>query len=944
MNYPTNRKPSTTRLVDAIWPEGGVDGPGGPGGSADEGRTRAARAAAGRGRPADPRRASLLSALDREQLLDAARHPLSHDPVLREGLDAAAVESRRATYGPNVVDHERPLHPVVQFVRTFANPFIVILTVLATVMFVTEVLLADPVDGPDWTGVVTIGTMVLVSAALRFWQEYRSGRSVEALSAMVRTTVSVTRRHADGPLTMPLPLEDLVPGDVVQLSAGDVVPADVRLLRTTDLHVNQSMLTGESLAAEKSADALVSDDDSELLSAATLAFMGTSVVSGSATALVVSTGSSTWFGSMSASIVGDRPRTAFDLGIRRVSMLLVRFMVVMVSIVFVVNGATKGWEAAFLFAVAVAVGLTPEMLPLIVTANLAKGARAMAARRVIVKRLDAIQNLGAIDVLCTDKTGTLTEDHIALERHSDTRGRPSETTLGLAAANAHFQTGLRNLLDEAVLDAAGMDELARLQGEYRLVDEVPFDFDRRRMSVVVDDGTTHQLITKGAVEEVLALCVTERTGTGRSGADVPLDDTRLADVRRFVDSENALGMRVIAVASKVVGDGDGDGDDDDDGGFADREYGVADESDLTLVGFLSFLDPPKESAAEAVRSLRAHGTAVVVVTGDNDLVAATVCREVGIDPGRVVLGADTEGLSLDELSALAEDTTVFAKTDPVQKARIVEALKAGGHTVGFLGDGINDAAALRTADVGISVDTASDIAKESADVLLLDKDLRVLESGVVEGRRTFANTMKYVKMTASSNFGNMFSVLVASALLPFLPMLSIVVLVQNLAYDLSMLTLPWDRVDADYLKKPRKWDTGSLTRFMLKVGPISSIFDISTFALMWFVFGANSIGEEALFQSGWFVESIISQTLIVHMLRTQKIPFVQSRASLPVMLATAAVCVFGLLLPFSGWGASLGLVALPLDYFPWLVGTLAVYCGLVQLVKVRFVRRHGVWL
>lgn len=847
------------------------------------------------------------------------------------GLDEHSVQTRRARYGRNEVAHDRPAPAIVQFLRAFVNPFILILLFLVVVMVVTDVVFADPEGGPDVTGVVTVGVMVLVSATLRFWQEYRSSRAAEQLTALVRTTVAVTRRVDGTSVTRELPIDEVVRGDIVELAAGDMVPADVRFVRAKDLQVNQGMLTGESLPAEKSIDAVPDVNASELLDAPNLGFFGTSVVSGSGTAVVVATGRLSYFGSMSSAIVGARPETAFDVGIKKVSFTLIRFMLVMVPVVFVINGLTKDWTSAFLFGVTTAVGLTPEMLPLIVTANLAKGAKYLAARKVIVKRLNSIQNLGAMDVLATDKTGTLTEDRIALERHLDVAGRSSETTLGYATANAHFQTGLRNLLDSAIVAAAGPHELDRVRREYTLVDEMPFDFERRRMSVVVDDGFSHLIITKGAVEEVLAQCTSELA----DGEELDLTEDRLAALDALVAEQNELGMRVLAVAIRsVVPDEDEE----------HYEYTREHEERMTLVGFLAFLDPPKASAGAAIASLRRHGTAVTVITGDNPQVAATVCREVGIDAGRIVLGSELDDLTLDELGALADDTAVFAKVNPTQKARIVEAMRANGHTVGFLGDGINDAPALRVADVGISVDTAVDIAKESADIILLEKDLTVLEGGAVEGRRTFVNTMKYISMTASSNFGNMFSVLIASALLPFIPMIPLVVLVQNLAYDLSMLTLPWDDVDEDELKDPRRWESKSLSSFMIRIGPISSIFDITTYALMWFVFAANSPEHAALFQSGWFIESIISQTLVVHMLRTRRLPLLQSRASLPVLLATGAVCVFGLVLPFTGWGAGLGLVALPWTYFPWLLATLAAYCLLTQLLKTRYIRRFGTWI
>ena len=856
-----------------------------------------------------------------------------------EGLSATEAARLLAQHGPNEVAQDRPTPAILQLLATLRNPFILILLFLAVVMCFTDVVFADPADGPDFTGVITVGIMVAVSAVLRFWQEYRSTRAADRLKALVRTTAAVTRVRDGVPVTGELPLEEIVPGDVIQLAAGDMIPADVRFVRVKDLQVNQAMLTGESLPAEKSSAARDDIRTAELLEAPNLGFMGTSVVSGSGTAVAVATGDRTWFGSMARAVSGARPETAFDQGIRRVTRTLIVFMAIMVPIVFVLNALTKDWTTAFLFGVTTAVGLTPEMLPLVVTAGLAKGSAYMARRKVIVKRLNAIQNLGAMDVLATDKTGTLTEDRIVLERHVDVHGASSPRSLEDAALTSLFQTGLRNLLDAAVLQAIGDDGIAGLQSRFTLVDEVPFDFERRRMSVIVDDGFGPVLVTKGAVEEVLEICVAE-TVDGREHALTPERRDALA---AYVAAENAVGMRVLAVATRALGIDDGEESVAADGTMQ-REYGAADERALTLVGFLSFLDPPKATAGAAIESLHGHGVEVKVITGDNPLVAAAVCSSIGIDASRLALGADTEKLSLRELGELAEETTVFAKVNPAQKARIVEAMREHGHTVGFLGDGINDAPALRTADVGISVDTAVDIAKESADIILLEKDLTVLEGGVIEGRRTFVNTMKYISMTASSNFGNMFSVLVASALLPFIPMIPLVVLVQNLAYDLSMMTLPWDRVDEEDVARPRAWRADALARFMVRIGPLSSIFDISTFALMWFVFQADSPAHAALFQSGWFVESIISQTLIVHLLRTKRLPFVQSRASLPVLLATAAVCVFGLVLPFTGWGAVLGLVALPWTYLPFLVATLLAYCIVTQTAKRLFIRRYGVWM
>ncbi|MFE0102581.1 magnesium-translocating P-type ATPase [Streptomyces sp. NPDC059009] len=897
------------------------------------------------------RKAAELDARTREvgaRLADLSARPARE--VLRDveastrGLRQDQVLDRLERFGANVVAHERPTPWPLQLVKSFTNPFIGVLVVLGIVMYVQ-----DPAD----PGVIILSTMVLISGLLRFWQEYRSTKSAQSLKALVTTSCAVQRRWSEHPGTEEIPMAELVPGDIVKLAAGDMVPADLRVLTAKDLMVSQAALSGESLPAAK-ADTRAHDfgqrATTDPVEADNLCLMGTSVTSGTATGVVVATGTDTYFGSMAGALVGDRPQTAFDLGVKRVSYLLIRFMLVMVPVVFAINGFTKGdWDQAFLFAISVAVGLTPEMLPMVVSANLARGAVAMSKRHVVVKQLNAIQNLGAMDVLCTDKTGTLTEDRIVLDRYLDTRGQEDLEVLEYAYLNSHFQTGLRNLMDQAVLNRVDEAEEVVVDTRFTMVDEIPFDFARRRMSVVLSrneftetpgctetpGGLTgqvtvpqeHVLITKGAVEEVLGLCdhVMDR------GRRVRLTDERRAHAQAVSEDRNREGMRVLAVATRSLS-------------AARNTYSVADERELTLVGFLAFLDPPKKDAAAALRALDDNGVDVKVITGDNELVAARVCADVGLDVGEVVTGARIDEVDDVELVELARDTTVFAKVNPVQKARIVRALKAEGHTVGFLGDGINDAAALREADVGVSVDTAVDIAKESADIILLKKDLMVLEQGVLMGRQTFGNTIKYIKMTASSNFGNVFSVLVASAFLPFQPMLAIQLLIQNLCYDISQLSIPWDRMDKEYLRKPRTWDAKGIGRFMIRIGPISSIFDITTFLVMWYVFQANSPAHQTLFHTGWFVEGLLSQTLIVHMIRTRKIPFIQSRASVPVLVMTGAVMAFGLWLPFSPLASTFSMQPLPMSYFPWLIGTLLAYCALTQGVKSWYIRRYGEWL
>ena len=848
-----------------------------------------------------------------EALLDA----LQSNPG---GLDAVQIRARLQRDGLNEVSREKPPHWSLQLLRAFRNPFIVVLLVLAGVQLAT--------DGNDLTGPLIIAVMVGISVLLSFTQEYRSSRAAEQLKAMVRNTATVRRRASDGHSEqIEVPVRELVVGDIVQLAAGDMVPADLRLLGAKDLFISQAILTGESVPVEKAAPAAtvpgVVDDPLEL---ASVCYMGTNVVSGTASAVVLATGARSYLGSLAHSMAGARVQTSFDRGIRSVSWLLIRFMAVMVPVVFVINGLDKhDWGEAFLFALSIAVGLTPEMLPLIVTANLSKGALAMSRRKVVVKRLNAIQNFGAMDVLCTDKTGTLTLDRIVLERHLDLDGEASDQALEYGYLNSRFQTGLKNLLDKAVLAHRDLEAAAT---RYRVVDEIPFDFQRRRMSVVLADGAgEHLLICKGAVEEMLSICAWAQTG----GVIEPMTGERRRAIKAMTHSLNEDGLRVLVVAVRRQP-------------AQAHAYGVADEEGLVAVGCLAFLDPPKDSAATAIRALHQHGVAVKVITGDNEAVTRKICREVGLDVGESVQGRDIESLDDAALDALVARVTVFAKMSPLQKARVVRSLQRLGHTVGFLGDGINDAPALHDADVGITVDTATDIAKESADIILLEKNLMVLEEGVLEGRVTFGNIMKYIKMTASSNFGNVFSVLVASAFLPFLPMLPLQILVQNLLYDISQLSIPFDRMDEEYLSKPRKWDAGDIGRFMAWIGPVSSIFDITTFWLMWRYFGANSPAHQSLFQSGWFIEGLLSQTLIVHMIRTRRIPFLQSVASAPVLGLTLAIIVLGMLIPFSTLGGKIGMVPLPPMYFAWLALTLASYCVLTQLVKVIYIRRYGRWL
>lgn len=871
-------------------------------------------------------------AFNAERVLMAAKAPLdsvfTYFQSFSLGLTVEEVENRQSLYGKNEIVHERKKKPLIMLAKAFVNPFVGVLTVLVAISFVMDVWMADPADR-DWTSIIIVTTMIVLSAILRFCQEWKANRSSEALQKMVTNTCYVKRvGFHDGEISN----EELVPGDVVMLSAGDMIPADIRIIESKDLFISQSSLTGESDSIEKFPNLSVGySEKSSIVDLDNICFMGSNVVSGSAKGIVFQTGNNTYLGTIAKSVAGHRAATAFDKGITKVSLLLIRFMLIMVPIVFMVNGITKGdWMEAFIFAISVAVGLTPEMLPMIVTANLSKGAMVMSRKKTIVKDLNAIQNFGAMNILCTDKTGTLTQDHIVLERHVNVDGTEDKANRILRHAyfNSYFQTGLKNLMDRAILSHVKELGLESLSCSYKKVDEIPFDFTRRRMSVVVEDlKGKRQIITKGAVEEMLGVC----SFAEFDGEVHPLTEAMRTKAQRFVEEMNAQGMRVLALAQKS---------------FLSKEnnFCIDDEKDMVLIGYLAFLDPPKESAAQAIKQLHEHGVEVKVLSGDNEAVVKAISRQVGIDTSASVTGPELDVMSHEEKMEAVVNSSIFSKLTPMQKAEVIQLLQANKNTVGFLGDGINDAAALRESDIGISVDSAVDIAKESADIILLEKDLMVLENGVIEGRRTFGNIVKYVKMTASSNFGNMFSVLAASAFLPFLPMLPIHLLIQNLLYDISQTTIPFDRMDSEYLRRPRIWDSGDLSRFMIWIGPISSIFDIVTYMVMWLVFKCQGPETEALFQSGWFVEGLLSQTLIVHMIRTRKVPFVQSCASWPVMLMTFSIMAIGICVPFTSFGSSIGLVPLPWSYFPWLVCILLSYCILTQWLKTRYIRVFNRWL
>ena len=871
-------------------------------------------------------------ALNSEKVFLTATQPAksvySYLQTTRLGLTRAEVEDRQLTYGKNEVVHEQKKNPFIVFIKTFINPFIGVLTGLAVISLAIDVLMAEPGE-QEWTGVVIIAVMVVCSAILRFWQEWKANEATDSLMKMVKNTCLVKRA---GSGEEELDITELVPGDIVFLAAGDMIPADLRIIESKDLFISQASLTGESEPIEKFPEVKEKQyRKGSVVELDNICYMGSTVISGAAKGIVFETGNRTFLGTIARNLTGHRATTAFDKGISKVSLLLIRFMLVMVPFVFFINGFTKGdWFEAFIFAISVAVGLTPEMLPMIVTANLSKGALSMSKKKTIVKNLNAIQNFGAMNILCTDKTGTLTCDKIVLEKYINADGSNDESKriLGHAYFNSYFQTGLKNLMDKAILSHVKELKLEHLKDAYTKVDEIPFDFIRRRMSIVIEDKQgKRQIITKGAVEEMLSIC----SHTEFNGEVQPLTDKLKVKAQKISEEMNRKGMRVLAVAQKSYIEKVGN-------------FSVSDEKEMVLIGFLAFLDPPKPSAAEAIKQLHEYGVEVKILSGDNDIVVKAIGRQVGIDTSYSLTGPDIENMDGTILKERVKTTTCFSKLTPLQKTQIISILQEQENTVGFLGDGINDAAALRQSDIGISVDSAVDIAKESADIILLEKDLMVLEDGVLEGRKTFGNINKYIKMTASSNFGNMFSVMFASAFLPFLPMMPIHLLIQNLLYDISQTTIPFDRMDPEFLRKPRRWDASDLKRFMIYIGPISSIFDIVTYLVMWHVFGCNSPEHQSLFQSGWFIEGLLSQTLIVHMIRTRKIPFIQSRATWPVIGMTTLVMVIGIVIPFTSFGASIGLQALPLSYFPWLVGILLSYCVLTQLVKNWYIRKFSGWL
>lgn len=887
----------------------------------------------------------------KERLVNFSR--LNFAEVLRKlktdfdtGLDDEDVEYCHERYGYNEIENKEKNTWYTRLYHSFITPFTIVLFIIIAISFFTDYYFAS--DGEkDLTSVVVIAVMVFLSGILDFIQDTKSDKATEKLKAMIQTTTTVLRNNK----RVEIPLNEVVPGDIVILSAGSIIPADLRILQAKDLFISQSSLTGESAPVEKYNENvcfLKKEDNKEMqehvspLELNNLCFMGTNVVSGSGIGVVISIGEQTYFGNLAKSISHKKVETSFDKGVKEIGFMLIKFVAIMAATVFVVNGLFKGdWITSFIFAVSVAIGLTPEMLPVIVATNLAKGAVVMSKKKTIVKNLSSIQNFGAMDILCTDKTGTLTEDRIELEYHLNVHGEEDDRVFKHAYLNSYYQTGLKNILDKAILnhmnehtcDIKSMETCLReAVKKYHLIDEMPFDFERKRMSVILQDfnGKT-QLITKGAVESMLNVCgFVEYKGNVE-----PLSNELKDEVLKKMAELNNQGMRVLGVAHKTYFDKN------------QTSFSIEDENDMVFIGYVAFLDPPKESAKLAIQQLRDYGVKVKVLTGDNDLVSKYICKQVGIGDCEVLTGAEIQYMTDDKLQKSVENYDIFAQLTPEQKAKVVSLLREKGHVVGFMGDGINDAPAMKKSDVAISVDTAVDIAKESADIILLEKDLKVLTNGVIEGRKIFGNIVKYIKMATSSNFGNMLSILVACAFLPFLPMLPIQILILNLFYDISQTVIPWDNMDEEYLQKQKKWDINSIKRFMLWLGPVSSIFDLTMFFILYFIFGCddpNNPQKVAMFQTGWFVLSLITQTIIIHFVRTEKIPFIQSIASKPVLAMTFALVCIAIVLPFTPVGQYLKMVILPISYYFWLIGLMIGYVIIVSFTKKIYKKKFKSWL
>ena len=834
------------------------------------------------------------------------------------GLDPVQASDRLEEYGKNIIDFGKEKSLAVRIKDAIINPFNIVLLVVAIITFITDVVLADE---PSFATFIMLVAVIIISASISFVQEEKSNSAAKKLQGMITTKLDVIRNDVE----IEVDIEELVPGDIVKLASGDMIPGDVRFIETKDLFIDQSQLTGESNPVEKFT---TSDVKAGVTDLANIGFMGSNIVSGSAKAIILTTGEDTYFGSMAKSLNSYEEKSAFEKNLDSVSKLLIRFMLVTVPVIFIANFITKGsWLQSLMFGITIAVGIMPEMLPVIMNSSLARGAINMSRKKTIVKRLGAIQTFGEMDVFCTDKTGTLTQDEIILEKYMDVLGREDKRILRHAFLNSYFQTGLKNLMDVAIINRAEKEDLSYLKEAYVREDEIPFDFTRRRMSVVLKDKNgKRQLITKGAVEEILSIC----SFIEIDGEVKDITDDLIANAKKIAEENNLEGIRVIAVAQKNNVHGV-------------DVFGVQDESDMVLIGFVGFLDPPKESAGTAIAALKKNGVRTVVLTGDSEGVAINICGRLGISTEMTLTGAKIESMTDEELSEACKKCDIFSKLSPYQKQRVVKMFQSNGHTVGYMGDGINDSLPLKQADIGISVDNAVDIAKEVADIILLEKDLMVLDEGVVEGRSTFANMSKYLKMSVSGNFGNMFSVLIASIFLPFLPMLPVHILVQNLLNDFAQLGMPFDHVESKYIEKPKKWDLGGIRGFMVSFGLLSTVLDVLCFLVLWFVFGYNKPELAGYFQCGWFMFGVISQTMVIHTIRTPKLPFINDRASVQLTLSTLAVIAVTLIIGFTGVSTLFDLPVMPLNYMLWLVLLMLVYMVFAQIMKVIYIKRHKDW-
>ena len=844
---------------------------------------------------------------------------LKENNFKKRGLSTQEVKNNLNKYGKNIMKQKKPKQWYNYLLESLFSTFNLILLGIVLVLFYTDVILTMP---PSYANIIVILVLILVSTLLEFFEVYRSNKAAEKLKSLVSVKTSVLRNGK----VVKVPSESITVGDVVVLSAGDLIPADLRIIESKDLYVVQSSLTGESDSVKKVSESEKNGKIEDITELDTICFMGTNVMSGSARGIVISIGDNTYFGKVADNITDEKPKTAFQKGIESVSKLLIKFMLVLIPITFIVNAAKHGTITAFTFAVAIAIGITPLLLPVILSSSLAKGATRMSKKKTIVKRLDSIQSFGAMNILCTDKTGTLTEDKIVLEKYLDIKGEEDTRVLKHAFLNAYFQTGLKGNIDEAVIARTAKTELKGIEEKYEKIDEIPFDFSRRRLSVIVSDGKKKQLITKGAVEEILNIC----TMVDYKGKVSDITKEIKQNILKMTKDLNKQGLRVVAVAQKNDIEGI-------------KNFSVTDESKMVLMGFIGFLDPPKESAKDAIARLNRDGIRVIVLTGDNEYVTKAICDKVGINTDKIVLGNKVDKLSDTALKRLLQKTNVYAKLSPIQKARIVRILKEAGNVVGYMGDGINDAPSMHNAEVGISVDTAVDITKETADIILLEKDLDVLTDGVLEGRKTFGNLQKYIKMAVSFNFGEVLSVLIASILLPFFPITPIQLLVQSLIYDLGQLSIPYDNVDKEYLREPRKWNMKSLKRFMLWMGPASSIFDLMVFAILWFGFKLRS-PDAALFQSIWFSYGVVSNLVGLHIIRTAKTPFIESNSSKAVYATSIGLSLIAILIPFTFIGSYIGLVSIPLRYFTIILLVPVLYCLLATIVKKQYIKKYKEWL